>query len=237
MKKEILHHIYNAFERWPNRPAVACRSGCSACCSGNVTITALEGVEILRWVQQNSLSHWLARILAENGPGETPRQTTNEFAAACLAGLAEDDPEEMAPSSCPFLENSQCRIYPVRPLACRLFVSSQTCEKGQPALVPEYYLATATVLCQLVEHLGQKEYWGNMLNVLPALLDSTEFGDIAAGVPSLRTIQARLATRKAHPLPGFLLTEAEEEKIRPLLATIFSIRVAGRRIEDILNGR
>jgi hypothetical protein len=49
--------------------------------------------------------------------------------------------------------------------------------------------------------------------------------------------QARMQTLTAKPLPGFLFTEDEENKISPLLHTIFNTKIDGKRIEDILNGR
>ncbi len=36
--------------------------------------------------------------------------------------------------------------------------------------MPQSYLGSVTAVSQIIEHLGQKEYWGNMLDVLPALM-------------------------------------------------------------------
>ena len=93
-------------------------------------------------------------------------------------------------------------------------------------------------MMQIIEHLGQHEYWGNMLDVLPALCDISSYKDIAGlfADPSM-IIKARLRTRRARPLPGFLLLAEEQEKISPLFKAIFSTRIDGKRIEDILNGR
>jgi len=238
MKKQILHTVYTLFADWSGLPEVACHAGCSTCCTRNVTITALEGEQILRWAQAEGLSSWLGKVLKMAGPGHTPAQTTNEFARACLEGRESVEEAEADLSPCHFLGGGICRIYPVRPLACRVFISTVRCRQGQVAVVPEAYFLAATALMQLAEHLGQREYWGNMFDVLPALLDIGEFADIAAGLNPVMTLQARLRTRSASPLPGFLLPEGKEaEAVRQLLDTIFARRIDGRRIDDILNGR
>ena len=41
----------------------------------------------------------------------------------------------------------------------------------------------------------------------------------------------------AMPLPGFLIEEKHAEKVTDLLEDIFSIRLDGRSVEDILNNR
>lgn len=234
---KVLHQFYTIFNAWGDQPVTACTAGCSTCCSRNVTITALEGVEILRWVVSRGRSPWLARVLANSEPVPTPRLTTNEFAAACLAGREVGEQEEADLSPCPLLERGYCQIYPVRPLACRLFISNRSCQTGQAAQLPEYYLSAATILNQLTEHLGQGEYWGNMLDVLPALLDIREFAEIAAGIDPLKPIQARLRTRRAIPIPGFLFLEREEKTVGGLLTALLDGEVDGQRIADILNGR
>ena len=93
-------------------------------------------------------------------------------------------------------------------------------------------------MMQLIEHLGQKEYWGNMADVLLALCDIPINSKIAEKlVDPSRIMQARLRTHSARPLPGFLFTEEDEMKIRPLLQSIFTTEIGGKSIEDILNGK
>ncbi len=93
-------------------------------------------------------------------------------------------------------------------------------------------------MMQLIEHLGQKEYWGNMQDVLLALCDISINREVAEKLDdSTRIMQARLRTHSARPLPGFLLSEEDERIIEPLLADIFAIRIDGKSIKDILNGK
>ncbi len=237
MKNKILLTIYKIFEEWGGVIDAACRKGCSSCCTQNVTITAQEGVEILRYIVDQEMSKWLLEKLQSSGDHQAPTTTTNDFAAACLEGKNLDQGDQQNFAACPFLNNNICRIYPVRPFSCRLFLSTTPCSPSQPALVPDYYFEAATAISQLLEHLGQKKYWGNMLDVLPALLDSSEFKEIEGRLGPIITRKARLQTLTASPLPGFLLSEEYAPKISPLIESIFLAEIDGKSIEDILNGK
>lgn len=236
MKRQILSTIYDIFDQWNNHLDKACHKGCSRCCTQNVTITAVEGEAILRYILAEDMSLWLAEKLASSRAHQPPKMTTNDFASACLTGkdVAPDDHQNL--SVCPFLEKNICKIYPVRPFGCRLFISQKTCSAIQPALVSDYYFEAATAVNQLIEHLGQKEYWGNMLDVLPALLDISEFRQIAEHLDSSQIMLARMQTLTAKPLPGFLISEEHQRDVSPLLESIFAAKVEGKRVEDILNG-
>ncbi len=237
MKAKILHTIYRIFADWSSDLNTVCSRGCSPCCTQNVTITAIEGVEILRFVVAESLAPWLAARLKQSRTHQPAKMTTNDFARACLEGQDADPASVSNPSPCPFLENALCRIYPVRPFGCRVFVSTQHCSAVQPALVPDHYFEAATAVTQLVEHLGQREYWGNLLDVLPALLDIGEFREIADHLDQSLIVKARLRTLTAGPLPGFLLSEESRGHVSPLLHTIFAAPIDGKSLEDILNGQ
>ena len=238
MKTRVLLAIYSNFDHWSRDLATVCEPGCSHCCTDNVTITALEGVEILRYVVAEGMGEWFARALAGARNHQPARVTTNEFARACLEGREADIGDSGNMSPCPFLGDDRlCRIYPVRPFACRLFASMRKCSVGQAALMPEYHPEAATAATQLIEHLGQKEYWGNMLDVLPALLDIGEFREIGYLLPPGLALESRLRTLTARPLPGFLLSEENAARVSALLETIFKIEIDGKTVEEILNGR
>jgi len=236
IKEAILLTIYDEFEKWSAPVPRVCAKGCSSCCSQNVLITALEGERILDFIGERGLEQWFADRLQVSL--SAPVLTTNEYAASCLQKLEVDELNPPPVSPCPFLKDDYCTIYPVRPFACRCFLSEIRCHSEQAALQPNSYLAAATVMMQLIEHLGQNEYWGNMVDVLLALCDILKYKKFAALLPDPSLIiQARLRTRRARPLPGFLLLDEEREKISPLLQNIFSSRIDGRSIEDILNGK
>jgi len=237
MKDQILKKIYTLFTEWGSDRKIACCKGCAVCCSQNVTITALEGEIILRFIIDNNIEQWFAGKLQEDKTHHRPKMTTNDFARACLQERDVDFAAIPGRTPCPFLEDNVCRIYPARPFGCRMMISERTCSADTPALVPNHYLSASSAVAQIIEHLGQKEYWGNMLDVLPALCDISEYRTIASHLNTTVMMQGRLQTLTAKPLPGFLFTEAEEKTVSPLLQLIFNTEVEGKRIEDILNGR
>lgn len=235
-KEKVLHSIYGVFDQWSKDLTVSCRRGCSNCCTQSVTITATEGVEILRYIISQDLSNWFVERLLKRD-FIPPKFTTNDFAKACLEGKDVDlsPPENQA--TCPFLIDRECGIYPARPFSCRLFISQQTCSATQPALVPDHYFEATVAVSQLIEHLGQKEYWGNMLDVLPALLDISEFKIIGEKIGELASIHGKLQTLTAKPLPGFLISNEAQDRVNKLLTMIFQEKIEGKTIEDILNGK
>ncbi len=236
-RHDSLQTIYTLFGQWSHDLEAVCDRGCSGCCTRNVTITAGEGEAILRFVMAEGISPWFAEKLAQPINHQSAQFTTNEFAKACLEGRELDLSPHLNAASCPFLVDRCCRIYPVRPFGCRFFASTTRCSSSQAALMPDYYFEAATAVAQLLEHLGQKEYWGNMLDVLPALLDIGEFYEIGNQLPQTVIIQARLRTLTARPLPGFLFSKENEERVTNLLTTLFNTRINDKRLEDILNGK
>lgn len=238
MKEAIYQTIIDCFDTWAADVERACARGCSPCCTQNVTITALEGERILASIRDTGQESWLAARLGQPLSAPRPRMTTNAFAHACLTGRDVEPEEHAGLSACPFLEEDSCGFYPVRPFSCRCFISATRCSASRPAQVSERYLSACTAVMQLIEHLGQKEYWGNMTDVLLALCDISANHTIAERLDDpARIMQARLRTHSARPLPGFLLTEEDETQIRPLLQAIFRSEIDGRTVEDILNGK
>ena len=238
LKEDVLRSIYEAFAEWSTRFSFVCTKNCAACCTQNVTMTAVEGEVIHRLIRENGREGWLAEKLQAKWATVRPRMTTNDFAGACLQG-ADVHPEECGNMSpCPFLENGCCQIYEVRPFSCRCFASEQRCLSETSALLPEHYLSASTAVMQIIEHLGQGEYWGNMLDVLSALCDLPENRNYYATVlPTSFADQSRIQVIKAKPLPGFLLLDEEMGKIAPLLDAIFTRKVGEKTVESILNGR
>jgi len=76
-----------------------------------------------------------------------------------------------------------------------------------------------------------------MLDVLMAMLDISEYREIADKLNQTLIIQGRMRTLTAKPLPGFLLSEEEGPKVTQLLEKIFETEIDGKRIEDVLNGK
>ncbi len=237
LKEDILLAIYDEFALWAQGMDFVCGKGCAACCTQNVTITAIEGELIHAHIRSQSREAWFADRLQKKGRMIRPQLTTNQFAVACMAG------EDVDPGSCgnlepcPFLDEKSCSIYSVRPFACRSFASQSLCGTGVPAQVPDMYLSAVTAVLQIIEHLGQGEYWGNMLDTLAALSDLPENRGYVGLLPASFADLARAGLVSARPLPGFLITEEEWGQVEPLLRAIFTHRIGENTIEDILNNR
>jgi Fe-S-cluster containining protein len=121
--------------REPRRPPPACREGCTWCCYQRVGTAAPEVLRIAAYLRQ-TLS------------GE-------ELQAACeriRLGAAQRRAQGRRPLPCPLLVGDLCQAYPVRPLTCRGFNSSDAhrCEAAVtqgsrvpiPVYAPQQRLAT-----------------------------------------------------------------------------------------------
>ncbi len=234
--EKVLVGIYDEFEAWLDED-LACRKGCATCCTQNVVISAMEGELIYGFIKGQGLDEWFVESFQDKAQTTRLQQTTNSFAASCLRGedVVPESPGPGAP--CPFLDGGLCAIYEVRPFSCRCFVSTKTCRSGRPASIDESYLAAATAVMQIIEHLGQGQWIGNMLDILPALSSLAEYRHSWDIFPQSLVAQGLAKVVQASPLPGFLLLEEEMDKVGPLLEAIFARKVGQNCIEDILNKR
>lgn len=237
LKDQILLHIYETFEEWSAQQPWACAKGCSYCCSQNVTITEQEGRRILHHLQLEGKGEWLANRLQQLAPVRSSL-TNNEYAAAFLAGNDSSNQPPGAHQPCPFLENNCCTIYSVRPFSCRCFLSTVKCSPKSAAVVDPHCLSANFALTQLLEHLDQNRLWGNLLDILHALLVKPEFETTATHFKEQSTLlQAYSHTRKCRPLPGFLIPPEEQPKLQSLLDKIFTAQFNGITVEAYLNGQ
>jgi len=236
MKKKILQSIYSRFDSWALQFSIACRKGCTACCTRDVMITALEAEVIMDGIFESSQEKWLAGKLDRGLPSLAPSYTTNEYAHACLNGTELTPETDSNGGACPFLENGACSIYRTRPFSCRSFASTKICRPGSSAVIPQYYLTAATAISQVIEHLGQRYYWGNMLHIIYLFAQqNSETKDQKYPENKNRLLLAQTSCRTSRPVPGFLISEEDYPHVGPLIIQIFDTVVEGRRIEDILN--
>jgi Fe-S-cluster containining protein len=236
LKETILKVIYEKFDKWGAGIPVVCEKKCAVCCTQNVTMTAVEGDLIHALIREQGWEPWFAGQLQKKGETRRPEMTTNQFAGLCFEGK-DVVPESYGNlTSCPFLDDACCTIYEVRPFACRSFVSQNICSSGSSAVVPDYYLSAVSAVMQIIEHLGQGEYWGNMLDVLPALCDLPENRKYLELLPASFVDHCRANLVSARPLPGFLIPEEDWDKVSSLLTTIFSTKIGEKTVENILNG-
>jgi Fe-S-cluster containining protein len=165
--------VRDALTRQPPRPSLACREGCSWCCYKTVGTAAPEVLRIAAHLRQTLTPEQLratqARIKALLEQRRALRPDRRSHARLPCALLVED----------------RCSIYPVRPLTCRGYNSSDArqCERslepGSQVLVPSY--APQHRLCTFVldgmrAGLEESHLDGELLELTAAL-------DIALTVP------------------------------------------------------
>lgn len=238
VKQEILARIFAAYAEWTAGETFFCRKGCSFCCTQNVLISAVEAQAIYGHIAARKMEKWLGERLSVARQTPPVRLTTNGFARLCLAGQAEDcDAEQEADEGvCPFLAEDCCTIYPVRPFACRSFASRRDCHESGAACLDERLIVLNTVTMQLIEHVGQRGYWGNMLDVLLARSRHPEHREVKKIITDEAIIEAATARiLRAEPVPGFLLKPEEEPEVQDYLRTVLAQDIGPTTVGDILN--
>ena len=211
-KLKLLQELYDSAE-WLRKKIFFCRKGCSTCCTQSVTMSALEGELIYRHLESKAALQKFAALLAGSDHKPLrPEMTTNHFVRSFMAS-----PEEIPVAGdgwsfepCPFLENGSCRIYAVRPFACRAFVSLDDCRLAGTASVPPVLVTLNTLMQQIIEHLSIGGCWGNMLDVLARRLLPTQ----VAGQEGLRREAVLL---DSETIPAFLVAEKERPVVQKYL--------------------
>ncbi len=94
-----------------NKP-IACKKGCNWCCYQPVYMTTQEALLIYEYVLQAFNEENRKSILYK---AEKKLKKTKD--------LTEEKKQHII-HACSFLENGACSIYPVRPMACRIYLSS-----------------------------------------------------------------------------------------------------------------
>jgi Fe-S-cluster containining protein len=208
-RKAFLAALYAVYGEWAERFPLACRKGCSACCTSSVTMTSLEGVVIFDFLRKAGREEQFLTLLARTDPPQSrPAMTTNEFAAACLGrcDVSDDDaPDGWDFSPCIFLANDACTIYDARPFGCRSFGSLIPCGAGAAAETAPIHLAVNTVFTQVIEGAGSNGgFWGPMTDILQSLA-------------ACRGGEQGMSLLAARPVPGFLLAGQEVKVVQHLL--------------------
>jgi Fe-S-cluster containining protein len=206
-KKEQLHVVYEVYSHWVQGFPLACQKGCAACCTQSVTMTSLEGEDILDFTQRAGTEKWLAERLGQAASGKSRGAiTTNQYAGACLEHR-EIDGDTLGNwdfTPCVFLEKNICSIYEVRPFGCRSFGSFVRCSENSGAEIAPIHLTVNTVFSQIIEHIcSDGGCLGNMADILENLLEDEALDTTGKLLP-------------AQSIPGFLL-EAQEAKVIHIL--------------------
>lgn len=219
----VLDQIYKIYDGIVENWDTACRQYCSECCTRNVILTGLEGYKIITYLISQGRSERLRVIEAESDKKRfQPRMTTNALAALCMKG--EEPPEEENESSwgnCPFLQNNECPIYPVRPFGCRCFISKQKCAETGYADVEPFMFAVNTVFLQYIEHIDAGGYSGNFTDVLLFMASEENRQSYSDG--TLKHACKNLITN--HPIRTLLVFPEHKERIEPVLKQLTDIKI------------
>lgn len=229
-----LEEIYRFYASWASNLDLACHKGCAACCTRNVTMTRAEGQFILQGLQETAQLDRLTRRLQIKGRTGRPGMTTNEWAGACLEGREIDNRETVQVlDPCPFLDQDQgCFMYRFRPFSCRCFGSSVDCGRTGMAEQPDILMEVNTVTLQIIEHLDQGNYWGNMLDLLMILTGENKSGRDNNGVQWAEEIGRHL--RRSRPLPGFLVMPDQQAAVQSYLDNLFAVRIGETTLGALL---
>jgi Fe-S-cluster containining protein len=180
--------IAEALVREPPQPPLACRAGCDWCCYKKVGVAAPEVLRIAAYLRVHQ-----------------PQQTIQDIVARIEARAAQrnvlaGDHWTADRLPCPLLEDHRCLAYPVRPLTCRGYTSSnaQRCERSaksrEPPAVPVYgpaLQATAFILDGMCSGLTEAGLAGSGLDLAKALRSALTIPDAGerwlAGEPLFET--------------------------------------------------
>jgi len=229
----ILEKIYNFYASWSASLPLACTKGCSACCSRNVHMTQLEGLYILAGLENESKKEQFREKMVFQGQIGRFKMSTNSWARRCLQGKKNHTDESahvLAP--CPFLDHQQgCSLYDRRPFACRCFASEIVCTASGEAQQSAALMEINTVTLQIVEHLSRDGLWGNMLDLLPRLLEeqlppeSKKTNNEQGGSKFLH---------QAEPFPGFLVMPEQQKEVQSYLDDLFAIRLGKSTLGQVV---
>jgi hypothetical protein len=222
-KLAVLDRIYEIYDDFSNRLAVACKRRCSMCCTSQVTVTTIEGYKIVSHLKAAGKPELFETIRL--GKHEEPIQhliTTNTIADLCVRGNeVPDEPEDFPKGVCPLLTDDECPVYPVRPFGCRCFVSTKTCREDGWAEVDPFVLTVNTLFMQYIEHLDQNGASGNMTDVVHFL--ESEENRAVYRRHAIQPIDGRLAANR--PISVLMIPPEHQGKIQPILDRIRRIKV------------
>jgi Fe-S-cluster containining protein len=104
--------IDTARQRRPPRPPLACQEGCAWCCHKRVGVSAAEVVRIAAYLRQSLSPEKQDEVRARVVQRDEERRGLSKDRWAVLR------------VPCPLLVEQRCSVYPVRPLTCRGYNSS-----------------------------------------------------------------------------------------------------------------
>lgn len=199
-----------------------CREKCASCCTCNVTLTRLETefiVNSLSFQGKKDLENRIQQKFPERR--YIPKMTTNGFARLCMENKdipkEENDP---AFGTCPLLEDDLCSIYESRPFGCRALTSEILCGQEGYARVPPLVLTFNTLFLQVIEHLDQNGFSGNLSDMLPAVLSETALTDMIHRFDDAGNKRLFVHNEK---IPVLMVPPEHQKMLKPLTGKLFNL--------------
>jgi len=222
-KLAALDQIYRIYEIFVSGLDLACKKYCAHCCTNAVTLTTAEGYNIIQQLESEGNAEWIEKIeQASQNPHFQLKITTNQLANMCAEGV--DPPAEVSAEwnhPCPFLTDSQCPIYAVRPFGCRCLVSRHDCEIKGYADMDDFVLSVNTVFLQTIEHLDTGGCSGNLVDVLGGL--ASQENRQCYQNNSLTCSEAGLIPNQ--PLKVLMIPPEHRSRMEPILQSLREIRI------------
>jgi len=226
---QALEAIYNFYDNFLRGTPLACKKGCSTCCTTNVSITTLEAKYI---IESGLLTKELLQRLREASTKEhfIPSTTINTSAAMCLS--ENQAPEETSPITfdpCPLLtEDGLCSIYEARPFSCRAMSSETLCTEGGEAYMTPFLVTVNLAIYQILEHIDAEGWYGNMLDIIEVARIKRD--------QRHRTIDAMEGKVKTNrPLPCFIVPPDEVIRFKSFMRRLSKNEFGdGKKIGDLL---
>jgi len=225
IKQKVLEKMYTIYEDFVDHNDFACQKHCTHCCTGNVTMTTLEGYFLLNNLDSATRTELMQKLKQQEGIKRfTPRITINGMADLCARDqeLPEEENDENR-GRCPVLNRNLCPLYSKRPFGCRCMVSRQNCGFIGYADMPSWVISINNVLMQYIEHIDAKGFSGNFTDIMFFLNDPKNVDDYAKD--RLGTCPKPLLNNQ--PVYILMVPPEDRSRLEPLLKAIRSIKIDG----------
>lgn len=179
-------------------------------------MTTLEGYDLWDYLIKSDRTDTISSLFSCKNQHPIPEMTINTWAKQC----AENDEaterasaQEATTAACPLLENNQCTVYPVRPLACRIMLSQKDCRTSGMADMDPLDLTINNVMMQFIEHIDQNGLTGHMFNIMTHLSQENH-RILYTSSKSLETIPGLLQNQ---PLAVLMVPPEHRQWVSPVL--------------------
>jgi len=213
-KRKLLKHIYNTYDEYSQKWAIACQRYCSTCCTDRLWITTLEARFILDYLYTHNMKALLNKIHEIPASNRYhPKTTINQEAVMSVQDASIPEADETPLQTCIFLKNNECLIYPNRPMCCRSMVSQTKCMVDGYANMSPLHMSLATICYQFIEAFDIHGDYGNYLNILETLIVD----------PEIQPIQHTLSKQfvlKNQTIQYLMIPPEHQADLEPFIAAI-----------------